>query len=186
MPVQKAKSAKPRKPAAKKANKKAVYQCSVPGCLKSYSWASGLYNHTQSIHLRRKHFCDVPGCLKLFSSSSRLYRHQRIAHQGRRYDCGVPGCLQSYTSTWMLSIHQQTIHEKQGPLRYSWMSEIIFFALCINQPSILRSLGTQIPMRYARLYKVLLPAPLPNSTSRVIPPRAKLRIRFSRMLEALH
>jgi len=114
MSVQKANPAKPRKPAAKKTNKKAVYQCSVPGCLKLYFWASGLYNHTQLIHLRRKHFCDVPGCLKLFSLSSGLYRHQRIAHQGRRYDCGVPGCLQSHTSTWMLSIHQQTIRKKQG------------------------------------------------------------------------
>jgi hypothetical protein len=41
MSVRKAKSTNPRKTAAKKAGKTAVYVCSIPGCLKSYSGASG-------------------------------------------------------------------------------------------------------------------------------------------------
>jgi len=102
MSVRKAKSTKPRKTAAKKAGKKAVYVCSIPGCLKSYSGASGLHNHRQSVHRGRKHYCDVSGCLKSYSSSSRLHRHQQSVHQGRKYDCDVPGCLKSYNSSWMV------------------------------------------------------------------------------------
>src|SRR2546423_1982752 len=106
MSVRKAKSTKPRKTAAKKAGKKAVYVCSIPGCLKSYSGASGLHNHRQSVHRGRKHYCDVSGCLKSYSSSSGLHRHQRSVHQGRKYDCDVPGCLKSYNSSWMVRLHQ--------------------------------------------------------------------------------
>ena len=74
--------------------------------------------------------------------------HQQTIHERQGFHCAIPGCLKSYSSPSALTNHQH------------------------------RSLGTQIPMRYARLYKVLLPAPPPDSTSRVIPPRAKLRMLF--------
>jgi hypothetical protein len=120
-------------------------------------------------HLGRKHTCDVPGCPKSFKSSSARNRHQRAAHEGQVYGCDVPGRPKSYNSAWMLKVHYETIHEnRKYPCTISGCSRSFSSPTINTSPYILEALGTQIPLRYAWLYKALLAAQVPNYTSKVI------------------
>ncbi len=57
------------------------YQCTFPGCDKSYLKSSHLASHVRSHTGDRPYVCDFEGCLWRFPRADELVRHQRFGSQ---------------------------------------------------------------------------------------------------------
>jgi hypothetical protein len=98
-----------------------TFECSHPGCGKSFSEKGNLTKH-KHIHTGVRPFvCSFPGCDKSFTQKGNLTTHVRMVHTNDRpFTCSFPGCDKSFTQASHLTTHVRMVHTNDRPFTCSF------------------------------------------------------------------